>query len=908
MRFAFTRLNELYGQSSLKYSIFLLCHFFYYFRAINLTVSFMRTVLFTGILLVLTVSAIGQYKIDATLKEHVANSTPGELLKIRIEFQDKFDVSGEKNRLNAAQTPVSERAKIIINALVLMANNTQNRVLSFLKANGYKVRCIQQFWITNVLFCEASSDVIELLADFPEIKMVYFENNRFELGDVVLQEEHVDVRGPGGTEPSIEACNVRPLWDLGYTGRGRKVFVYDTGVWPTHPAIAERFMGNRTFMEESWYGYYHFEPNGERNSHGTHVLGTMVGLEESTSDSIGIAMNAYWIANDHVGTSIAVMPDLPYLMAAYQWALNPDGDLTTSDDIPDVINNSFRWYDGADQEQCEGIVVDLMIAIEAAGVANIYSGGNHGPSNTTISAPQRINVTEVNTFSVGSINGNLPFPYPLSSFSSLGPKQCPGSGSLSIHPEVVAPGQNVRSAWAHDAYNTISGTSMASPHVSGVTLLLKEAFPFLSGEDILWAIYLTAIDMGEPGEDNVYGMGMIDAYAAFNFLAENHSPVNPNQVDYDLAVETIEGVVMNGVYCNNHFNLSVKIENKGLQTIEAFEITYGLIGSTMQTQNWSGALVPGQVISVDVGDITTDYDGLQEFQVVAQLVGVEETYDLINNRRHLRWNVRPVLAIPFIDEFEQGWNSGLWTVYNPDFLNTWRTVVAPSNHVDNKAAAIQLTNYNPAGNQRDELQSPLFLIPASGEVLCDWNLSYRKRSGISSHLDTLYVLVQHGCNGTRDTLAVLAGDNLAVITSPFPNFIPQNESDWRNFEYDLSDYHESEIQIVFQTVNRAGNNLYIDNFRIYESQNPPLSLGTLLAPEIQVYPNPSKENFVFEIKNVQLYASYQLTIFNILGHKIEDIIMDSNRFLLEFNHQPPGVYLAVVQAGDNRSVHRIVKY
>ena len=46
---------------------------------------------------------------------------------------------------------------------------------------------------------------------------------------------------------------------------------------------------------------------------------------------------------------------------------------------------------------------------------------------------------------------------------------------------------------------------MAAPHVSGAILLLKEAFPYLSGEDLLWALYLTAVDLGAPGEDNTYG-------------------------------------------------------------------------------------------------------------------------------------------------------------------------------------------------------------------------------------------------------------------------------------------------------------------------------------------------------------------------------------------------------------------
>ena len=116
-----------------------------------------------------------------------------------------------------------------------------------------------------------------------------------------------------------------------------------------------------------------------------------------------------------------------------------------------------------------------MNAIEAVGIANVFSGGNSGPNNSTVNSPQRINTSEVNTFCVGSVNGNTSFPYNISNFSTRGPTQCSGTGSLLIHPEVVAPGQNVRSAWEQNSFNTISGTSMAAPHVSGAILLLKEA-------------------------------------------------------------------------------------------------------------------------------------------------------------------------------------------------------------------------------------------------------------------------------------------------------------------------------------------------------------------------------------------------------------------------------------------------
>ena len=866
----------------------------------------MRIVYLFISLLILVSNGFSQGKMDAALSQKIAASEADEFIKIRIEFSEKANVSAEKQRLIAEGVSVNERARILIDLMRNTAETSQKDLVTFLIENKHLVRNIERFWITNVVFCEMKSDAILQLNGFDAISVVHFENNRFEMGDAVVQEAHADIRGPGGTEPSIEACNVRPLWEMGYTGRGRKVFVYDTGVWPNHQSIGSRFMGNFGFLNEAWFGYYHDEPNGERNSHGTHVLGTMVGLDSNTADSIGIAMKSYWIANDHVGPTISVMPDLPYLMAAYEWALNPDGDFNTSHDIPDVINNSFRWYDGADQTQCEGIVVDLMIAIEAVGIANIYSGGNQGPNNTTISAPQRINVTEVNTFSVGSINGNLAFPHPLSSFSSIGPKQCPGAGSLAIHPEVVAPGQNVRSAWGQDGYNTISGTSMASPHVSGVALLLKEAFPYLSGEDLLWAIYLTAIDMGPEGEDNQYGMGMIDAYAAYLYLAENHTPVNPNMVEYDLAITGITGIEMNGVYCENVFQPSVVVKNEGLNSITSFTLTYNWLGGSTNTITWTETLAPGSSVSIDLTNINTSLLGRQELWVEVVIIGLNESYDLINNKRHVRWNVRPTIELPFIEEFENNWNNGLWVVENPDASYTWRTALAPHHHPNNQAAAIQLTNYSPANNQRDELASPIFDMPNSGQIVMDFDLSYRKRSGIASHQDTLYIFIQQGCNGMRDTLVMLAGNELAVSNSAFPNFVPSNSDDWKRLEFVMNDYYAEDITVVFESVNRAGNHIYIDNFRIYEANNPPVGLIEQELPIVEIYPNPTLNKFAIEIKNVQFYEPLNLTITNLLGQTIKTVLIQNPNQTVEVNELSSGVYLIHLNINGNMTTTRLV--
>ena len=63
-------------------------------------------------------------------------------------------------------------------------------------------------------------------------------------------------------------------------------------------------------------------------------------------------------------------------------------------------------------------------------------------------------------------------------------------------------------------------TSMAAPHINGVVALMREAKPNISVEAIKEIIYQTAYDLGDPGEDNDYGWGMVDAYEAVLYTSQ----------------------------------------------------------------------------------------------------------------------------------------------------------------------------------------------------------------------------------------------------------------------------------------------------------------------------------------------------------------------------------------------------
>jgi PKD repeat protein len=440
---------------------------------------------------------------------------------------------------------------------------------------------------------------------------------------------------PNSREKGLTVINAPALWAMGYTGYGQLAFTNDTGVDPNVSAISKQFRGFYTSPEAAFFNYDPGTQSQQQNVepfdcgfHGTHVNGTILGLERMTNDTIGVAFNAQWI-----GASILCGLDTEDNVAAFQWSLDPDGDPATSDDIPDIINNS--WYDPSlDTLDCYSVYIPVVQAMEAAGIAVVFSAGNAGPAPETITQPHNININYVNSFTVGAVNGNSA-SLPIASFSSRGPSHCPvaNDSSLVIKPEVSAPGVDVRSCMP-DGYGLLSGTSMASPHVSGAILLLKEAFPYLPGKEFKLALYYTAIDLGVPGEDNTFGMGIINVLDAYNYLvAQGNVPVLPH-VENDVLIVDLQ-VPANA--CEEEISPVLIIENGGSATLTSFDITYEAGGAT-STIPWTGSLAQSQRAEIHLPTLGVPAGNHRLRVTLSNTNGVQDQRPL-NNVFELKVNV-----------------------------------------------------------------------------------------------------------------------------------------------------------------------------------------------------------------------------------------------------------------------------
>lgn len=509
----------------------------------------------SGLLIVLCMisTALGG-TVDPGLLTKIANADPQAKITALIFMSGQLDVAAMTHHHNQIQATRAERHYDVVTALQRMATESQADLLNYLtqsQAAG-NVGQFRGYWIANMVIADLTPAEIYRVAERGDVAAVYSDF----MGELIkpIIDENYDPGVIASVERGVKAVRADSMWAHGYTGEGRLVMNIDTGVDGSHPALNHSWRGNNGHpASESWLDTANPSNNfpHDEGQHGTHTMGTICGRSTTTADTVGVAIDAQWIAAravDVTGGNIA---------AAFEWGADPDGDPNTVEDVPDVISNSWGSLPAPGNE-CPPSFYSLIDNCEAAGAVVVFAAGNEGPGAGTLRIPSNRITSPYNCFSVGAIDGNNN-NFPIASFSSRGPSQC---DSATIKPEVVAPGYNVRSSVPGGRYESgWSGTSMACPHVAGAVALLRQVNPNASVDTIKWALMASARDLpfsNPNGEDNTYGWGIIDINAARLLIPPITSPfifpsgayvVEPND-NYPDPGETI--------------SLHVRLKNSGL--------------------------------------------------------------------------------------------------------------------------------------------------------------------------------------------------------------------------------------------------------------------------------------------------------------------------------------------------------
>lgn len=397
----------------------------------------------------------------------------------------------------------SAKARTLYETKLAYATKSQAGLRALLDGAGVRY---ESFWIANTLKVTAGKALAEKIAARSDVAAL-------EADDPITIPDPLPGRNEArldAVEWNVDRINAPKVWsELGIRGEGVVVASIDSGVQFDHPAVKAKYRGLKSDGSVD-NAYNWFDPAKicttaapcDNNGHGTHTMGTMVG-DDGAGNQIGVAPGAKWIAAKGCETSSCSRDSL---LRSGQWIVaptDPAGANPRPDLAPDVVNNSWGsavidpWYK------------EVVQSWRDAGIFPAFSNGNSGPGCNTSGSPGAY----TNSYSSGAFDINNT----IASFSSRGTGEAGG-----LKPNLAAPGVNVRSSWTGGGYNSISGTSMASPHTAATVALMWSAAPAIRGnvaetEKLLDA---TAVDVdnttcgGTAADNNVFGEGRLDAYAA----------------------------------------------------------------------------------------------------------------------------------------------------------------------------------------------------------------------------------------------------------------------------------------------------------------------------------------------------------------------------------------------------------
>jgi subtilisin family serine protease len=467
--------------------------------------------------------SLAMTKIAPWVLEHTAAGTQAEFL---VVLSDQADLSGAW-RLKTKQ----EKGRFVRDALWNKAQATQGPLVKWLQDRNIEY---QPFYIVNMILVKADQTVALQLAARPDIQRIEGNPVIHNLLPQPTVETSAPKKSASPDSPTVVESGVNyirapEVWSQGFTGQGIVVGGADTGYRWDHLALKNKYRGwngSTANHDFNWHDSIHSGGGScgansvqpcDDNQHGTHTMGTAIG-DDGVANQIGVAPGARWIGcrnmNQGAGTPATYMECFQFFLAPYPVNGTPaQGDPSKA---PDITTNSWGC---PPSEGCSATTLQSGVeAQRAAGIMMVVAAGNSGPSCSTVVDPPAIYDA---AYSVGALNTGADT---LASFSSRGPVTIDGSGR--IKPDIAAPGTNTRSSipTTVSSYGSLSGTSMATPHVAGAVALLWSSQPALKNKidqtEIILdnaAVHLSSASCSSIAgnfPNNLFGFGRLDIRSA----------------------------------------------------------------------------------------------------------------------------------------------------------------------------------------------------------------------------------------------------------------------------------------------------------------------------------------------------------------------------------------------------------
>ncbi|MGW6207217.1 S8 family serine peptidase [Streptomyces sp. NPDC055089] len=287
-------------------------------------------------------------------------------------------------------------------------------------------------------------------------------------------------------ERSTKQVHAPEAWAEGYDGKGTRVAVLDTGVDAEHPDLVNRVEAAENFTDSA--------DTADRQGHGTHTASTVGGSgAASEGRKKGVAPGTGLLIGKVLNDSGSGLSS--WIIAGMQWAVDQKADVVSMSLGNSAIGDCADPLAQAAEQLSKNTHSLFVVA-----------AGNIGPGTETVSSPG----CAPGVLTVGAVDRDDT----TAPFSSRGPVAV----THTLKPEIAAPGVDISAAAAGGrgvyAYRSMSGTSMATPHVAGAAAVVRQAHPDWTAQQVKAALVASARTGGRVAGADETGAGVLDVYAA----------------------------------------------------------------------------------------------------------------------------------------------------------------------------------------------------------------------------------------------------------------------------------------------------------------------------------------------------------------------------------------------------------
>lgn len=331
------------------------------------------------------------------------------------------------------------------------------------------------------VFRSSNMEAKQLMAYFQKWNVAYIEPHfLYMTNETAILAEPNDVLYKK-YQWNLPAINTLPGWDINKGNQEVIVGVVDTGVDLTHSDLKDHLVEGFNVVSQG---------NAPQDDvgHGTHVAGVISALVNNQEGVAGMT----WY------NKILPVKVLDETGAGSTYSV-AQGIIWATDHGAKVINMSLGNYAEAQ------FLHDAIKYAYDRDVVLIAASGNDNTERPGYPAAY----PEV--FAVAATDSSKQ----KASFSNYGD-----------YIDVAAPGVNIASTYTNNQYAALSGTSMASPHVTALAALIRSVNPLLKNTEVMEIMRQSASDLGTPGKDNYFGYGQIDVAKALELASQDHQTLS----------------------------------------------------------------------------------------------------------------------------------------------------------------------------------------------------------------------------------------------------------------------------------------------------------------------------------------------------------------------------------------------